>query len=387
MIINLSVMVYQKGNRVLEKKNKQQKILILTNHSYMLWQFRRELIQELMKSNQVVLAMPFVGHEKDFSALGVRCIQIEMERRSINPVKDMKLISCYSRIISREKPDKVITYSIKPNIYGGILCRLKKIPYYTNVQGLGTAFQRKGFRYLASLLYRIGIKNARAVIFENNENAAYFLRHHITKKEKIHVLHGAGVNLEYFSYQLQPVHDKIHFLYLGRIMREKGIDEIFSAIRSLHRDGFEFMLDLVGFCEDEYAKEIDVLTKEEFIKFHGFQIDPRPFYREADCILMPSYHEGMSNVNLEAAATGRCVITTDIPGCREAVDHGKTGILVRPGSSESLYKGMRTFLKLSPEKREQFGICARKKMEREFDRDMIVKETIEIIQENRLCHR
>ena len=363
----------------MKKQLEKQKILIMTNHSYMLWQFRRELIMELMKSYQVVLAMPFTGHEKDFAALGVRCVETELERRGTNPIKDLALIRHYNRLIQQEKPDKVITYSIKPNIYGGFLCGWYGIPCYVNVQGLGTAFQKRGIRLLASFLYRIGIRKAQAVFFENNGNARFFLRHHITKKEKIHVLHGAGVNLDYFSYQPQPIHQKIHFLYLGRIMREKGMDEIFSSIRCLHREGLEFVLDLVGFCEDEYADEIDALAKEKLIVFHGFQIDPRPFYKEADCILMPSYHEGMSNVNLEAAATGRCVITSNIPGCREAVEHGKTGILVRPGSSKSLYKGMRSFMKLSFEKREQFGICAREKMEEEFDRNRIVQETVGII--------
>ena len=362
----------------MKKRNRQQKILIMTNHSYMLWQFRRELIRELMKSYRVILAMPFVGHEEDFAALGVRCINTEMERRSINPIKDMRLIACYNRIISREKPDKVITYSIKPNIYAGILCGMKKIPCYANVQGLGTAFQKKGLRIVATFLYKLGLYKAKTVFFENCSNKDYFLDHHIISKDKAHVLHGAGVNLEYFSCKPQPEHDRIQFLYLGRIMKEKGFDEIFTAVRRLHKDRNDFIVDLVGFCEDEYQDKIEELQKKGIACFHGFQTDPRPYYQEADCVLMPSYHEGMSNVNLEAAATGRCVITTNIPGCREAVEHGKTGFLVRKEDADSLYRAMAAFVKLPSRKRIIIGLKAREKMEKEFDRKKIVEETVEI---------
>ena len=348
----------------------------------MLWQFRRELIKDLMKDYEVVLGMPFVGHEKDFASWGIRCIETELERRGTNPFKDMKLIRCYNRILDQEKPDMVITYSIKPNVYGGYLCGKKKIPCYVNVQGLGSAFQKKWMRGFVSLLYRFGIRRSKVVFFENHDNASYFLRHHIAKKDRIHVLNGAGVNLDHFAYQPQPEHDRIHFLYLGRIMKEKGMDEIIYSIRRLHQEGYDFEVDLVGFHEEEYSEQINELLLENLIRFHGFQIDSRPYYQEADCILMPSYHEGMSNVNLEAAATGRCVITTNIPGCQEAVDHGKTGMLVKRADAEGLYKAMKAFLELSPEQREQIGIQARKKMEKEFDRKDVIKETISIVKDD-----
>ena len=131
-----------------------KKILILTNHSYMLWRFRRELIQELAKEHEVVLSMPFVGHEDDFQALGLRCIEIKIDRRGINPATDSRLIAAYRRLLRREKPDLVITYSIKPNIYGGLLCGAMGIPFCANVQGLGTAFQKPGLAQFVTLLLR-----------------------------------------------------------------------------------------------------------------------------------------------------------------------------------------------------------------------------------------
>ena len=206
------------------------KILILTNHSYMLYRFRLELIQELMKSHEVVLSMPFVGHEEDFQALGLRCIETDVDRRGINPATDMKLFRVYQKLLKNEQPGLVITYSIKPNIYGGFACRMAGIPYCANVQGLGTAFQRKGLAQLVTVLYKLALGKARTVFFENKANAEEFCRRGILPAEKETVLPGAGINLERYPYVPYPKNDAIHFLYLGRIMREKGMDELLSLI-------------------------------------------------------------------------------------------------------------------------------------------------------------
>ena len=143
------------------------KILVITNHSYMFWQFRRELMARLLEEHEVVLSTPFVGHEEDLKALGCRLIETEVDRRGINPVTDSKLIRTYSSILKQEQPDLVITYSIKPNIYAGFLCRIKHIPYCVNVQGLGTAFQKKGLAALVTVMYRHAVKKAKTVFFEN----------------------------------------------------------------------------------------------------------------------------------------------------------------------------------------------------------------------------
>ncbi len=162
-------------------------------------------------------------------------------------------------------------------------------------------------------------------------------------------------------------------------MKEKGMDELFGAVERLRRDDCEFVLDLVGFFEDEYKKKVEHLQKEGIVKFYGFQQDPKPFYAQADCVVLPSYHEGMSNVLLEAAATGRAVITSDISGCREAVDDGKSGMLCKVKSTDSLYKAMKRFTELSRTKRESIGKAGREKMEREFDKNQVVEETIKVL--------
>ena len=357
----------------------KKKIMVLTNHSYMLWQFRRELIAELMKEHEVIISMPFVGHEEDFQAMGLRCIETAIDRRGINPKTDFKLLKTYYGMLKEEKPDLVITYSIKPNIYAGLVCGMLKIPFCANVQGLGTAFQKAGLAQFVTLLYKLAFRKVRTVFFENEANAEEFQKRHIIPIEKQTVLHGAGINLEYYKTQSYPQNEKIHFLYLGRIMKEKGMDELFTAVSKLHKEGAQFVLDLVGFFEDEYKEQVEHLQNEGIAVFHGFQQDPRPYYKNADCIVLPSYHEGMSNVLLEAAATGRPLITSDIPGCREAVEDGNTGFLVQVKNSESLYEAMKKVLKMSAEEREAMGNAGHEKMEREFRKEMVVAETIKAL--------
>ena len=353
------------------------KILIMTNHSYMLYRFRRELIAALMKDHEVVLSMPFVGHEEDFQAMGLRCIHTEVDRRGINPKTDWKLLNTYRRLLRAEQPDLVITYSIKPNIYAGLVCAGMGIPYCANVQGLGTAFQRKGLAAFVTLLYQMALRRARTVFFENQGNAREFLERRIIPESKITVVRGAGINLDAYTAAPYPQRDTVRFLYLGRIMREKGIDELFAAARRLHRETEgRTALDLVGFFDDDYEAQVSRLVDEGVAVFHGFQSDPRPWYADADCVVLPSYHEGMSNVLLEGAATGRPVITSDIHGCKEAVDDGVTGLLCRVRDADSLYEQMLYMTRLSPAQRAEMGARAREKMVREFDKNQVVAQTI-----------
>lgn len=357
-----------------------KKLIAITNHSYMFWQFRRELMAELQKEYEVVISTPFVGHEDDFAAMGCRMIETNVDRRGINPKTDLKLFWTYYQMLKTEKPDMVITYSIKPNVYAGLACRLLKIPYCVNVQGLGTAFQKEPLASVVSMMYRTACKKAKTVFFENQGNAKVFTDRKIVPESKITVLPGAGVNLDYYAYAPYPEHEETRFLYLGRIMKEKGIDELFYAIRKLHNEyGNQVKLDLVGFFEDEYKEQVEQLVKDGIAEFHGFQQDPRPFYVNADCVVLPSYHEGMSNVLLEAAATGRCIVTSDIPGCREAVDDGQTGILCKVQNAESLYNCMKNVANQNQKQLELVGEKGRKKIEKEFGKQRVVDMSIDAI--------
>lgn len=381
--------VVEGGTGALEEKKK--KILIITNHSYMLYQFRKELIEKLMDEYDVVLSMPFVGHEDDFATMGCKCVETDVDRRGINPVTDFKLLQFYNRIILDEKPDKVITYSIKPNIYAGLICKHRKIPYYANVQGLGTAFQKKLLAKFVGILYKTAFRKISAVFFENKGNAQEFINRKLVAQDKIVVLNGAGVNLEHYTYtplssrqegeeSKAPGDGKMHFLYLGRIMKEKGIDELFTAMRMLYSEyGDKVVLDIVGFFEDEYKDTVEKMVEDGIAVFHGFQEETRPYYAMADCVVLPSYHEGMSNVLLEASAMGRPVITSDIPGCREAVEDGKSGYLCEVKNADMLFEKMKLMTDKSTNEIEEMGRCARKRIEELFDKKKIVEQTVAII--------
>lgn len=353
------------------------KILITTNHSYMFYRFRKELVEALMQEHETILSTPFVGHEDDLQAMGLRCIDTEIDRRSINLFKDMKLLKTYRKMLDEIQPDLVITYSIKPNIYMGSACKAKGIPYVTNVQGLGTAFEKPVLSNVVSVMYRSALKKARTVFFENEENARFFLHKNIISAQQMKVLPGAGINLD--EYPHIPMQDDgvCSFLFVGRIMKEKGVDEFFAAAKTLKdefRDTVSF--DIVGFYEDAYRETVEKLVDDGVVKFYGFQSDVHPFYEKADCIVLPSYHEGMSNVLLEGAATGRALITSDIPGCREAVEDGLSGYLCQPQDTVSLTDAMRKIVKKSFAEQSQMGLCGRKLVERRFDKRIVVAQTI-----------
>lgn len=354
------------------------KFLIVTNHSYMFWQFRRELIESLLQKGEVVISTPFTGHEKDFMEIGCRCIETKLERRGMNPWQEGKLLIGYWRLIRKEKPDMVITYSIKPNLYAGFLCRIMKIPYAANVQGLGTAFQNEKMAAAVSFAYRIALKSAQTVFFENKGNARVFLQRRILPRRKITLLHGAGVNLEQYPCKPYPSEKEgIRFLYLGRIMKEKGMDELFPVMRLLKEEyGERIQFDFVGFFEDDYKDTVTKMDQEGVLHFYGFQEDPKPYYAAAHCIVLPSWHEGMSNVLLEGAATGRALICSDIPGCREAVEDRDNGFLVTVKDRDSLYSAMKAFVELSPEERESMGKRGRRRMEKYFDRAGVVRTVL-----------
>ena len=353
------------------------RILIATNHSYMFYRFRKELVEALMQEHEVILSTPFVGHEDDLQAMGLRCIDTEIDRRSINPFKDMKLLKTYRKMLDEIQPDLVITYSIKPNIYMGSACKAKGIPYVTNVQGLGTAFEKPMLSSVVSVMYRSALRKARTVFFENEENAQFFLHKNIISAQQMKVLPGAGINLDEYPYVPMRDDGVCSFLFVGRIMKEKGVDEFFIAAKTVKAEfGEKVAFDVVGFYEDAYKETVDHLVADRVINFHGFQTDVHPFYEAADCVVLPSYHEGMSNVLLEGAATGRALITSDIPGCREAVEDGVSGYICPAKDADALYDAMQRFVELPESWRAEMGCRGRERMEKRFSKDAVIAETM-----------
>lgn len=356
------------------------KILILANFDVGLYQFRRELIEALLKEHQVVLSLPDGDLVRPLEQMGCQFFDTPMDRRGINPVTDMKLFARYWKLLRQEKPDLVITYTIKPNIYGGIVCSLLRIPYAVNITGLGTAFQKDGLlKKLVTFLYRTALKRAKVVFFENSGNRQVFLDEGIVAEDKTCLLSGAGVNLERYAYTPYPEEKGTQFLFVGRVMKEKGIEELFAAMERLRSEGEDYCLDVLGGYEENYAETIRRYEEQGWLHYHGYVTDVRPYIEKAHCFVLPSYHEGMANTNLECAAMGRPLITSNIPGCKEAVLDGVSGLLCEPQDADSLYEAMKHFLSLSSETRTQMGKAGRKHMEDVFDKKKVVEETMNAI--------
>ena len=283
-------------------------------------------------------------------------------------------------MLRQEKPDLVITYTIKPNVYGGLACRLLGTAYAVNITGLGTAFQKDGLlKKLVTFLYRTALKKAKVVFFENSGNRQVFLDGNIVAEEKTCLLSGAGVNLQHYACAPYPEGGTTRFLFVGRVMQEKGIGELFAAMERLRAEGADCCLDVLGGFEENYAQIIRRHEEAGWLHYHGYVTDVRPYIEKAHCFVLPSYHEGMANTNLECAAMGRPVITSNIPGCREAVLDGISGLLCEPKDADSLYEAMKRFLNLPQETRTQMGKAGRKHMEAVFDKKKVVSETLEAL--------
>lgn len=353
------------------------RILILANYDVGLYQFRRELIKKLLESNRVSISLPTGKLVAPLEAMGCKFIETDIDRRGMNPKNDLKLFFRYRKILKQEKPDLVITYTVKPDVYGGLACSLAGISYAVNITGLGTAFQNNGLLHkLVSFLYKVGLRKAKVVFFENESNKDVFVQEHIVKEEKTCVLMGAGVNLEHYEVAQYPTDETVHFLFMGRVMQEKGINELFSAMRMLRKDGVDCFLDVLGSYEEDFSEEIEKAAAEGWLCYHGYQQDVRPFIAACHCFVLPSWHEGMANTNLESAAMGRPVITSDIPGCREAVENGVSGFTAAHKSVEELYEKMKIFCALSIDEKKQMGLQGRKRMEQLFSKDKVVEKTI-----------
>ncbi len=355
------------------------KILILANYDVGLYQFRKELIQELLKCNEVIISLPYGDLVVPLKTMGCKFIDTPLERRGINPITDIHLIKKYFTILKSEKPDLVISYTIKPNIYGGFACRRLKIPYDMNITGLGTAFENDGIlKRLVTYMYKYSCKRAHTVYFENSENKKIFIDERIVKSNQACLLSGAGVNLEHYSLAEYPEKtEPVKFLFMGRVMKEKGIEELFAAMDRLYEEGYKCELDILGGYEENYEAAIHSYENKGWMKYHGYIKDVRPFIKQAHCFVLPSWHEGMANTNLECAAMGRPVITSNIHGCMEAVEDGVSGYLFECKNVDSLYEKMKLFTELSYEQRKNMGLAGRKRMEEIFDKKKVVAKTIE----------
>ena len=357
------------------------KVLILANYDEGLYKFRKEVIEELVKDYKVFISVPSGKYIGELKKINTEIIITEFNRKGTNPVKDIKLYFDYKKIIKDVKPDVVLTYTIKPNVYGGMACG-KKVPQIANITGLGSALENKSkIQGLVINLYKFGIKNAFRVFFQNTSNRDFMLEHKMVKNNYA-MLPGSGVNLNHFEYTPIKEKDGIDFVYVGRIMKEKGIDEYLYAAKKIKEERKDVNFHVCGFYEDDYKEIIEKLVEENIIIYHGVVKDMSEFYKDIDCTVLPTYYpEGLSNVLLESSASGRPIITTDRPGCKEVIEDGKNGFVVRQKDKEDLYKVINKFLSLPLEERNKFGKYAREKVEREFDRKIVISKYKEAIED------
>lgn len=359
-----------------------KKVLILVNHDVVIYNFRKELVQELLEQKyKVYISSPY-GKKIDYLIdMGCEYIETHIDRHGTSVIDDLKLISSYKKMLKKIKPDVVLSYTIKPNIYGGIACKSLKVPYIATITGLGTALEKEGLmQKILIMLYRFAFKGISKVFFQNEQNLNFFKDHNIAIG-KYKLVPGSGVNLNEYAFEEYPEdREEIKVLFIGRIMKEKGIEELTEAAKIIKQERNNVTFDAVGFYEEDYAAKAKELKEFNVIKFHGSQENVKEYIKESNVIILPSYHEGMANVLLEASSMGRPVIASAIPGCHEIFDEGITGFGVKPKDVDSIVTAIKKFIDLPYEKKKEMGISARKKVEKEFDRNTVISSYIEEIE-------
>jgi len=357
-------------------------VLFIVNHNITIYNFRKELVERLVTEGyRVIVVLPVTEETAKIAQLGCEVIDVPVERRGTNPVHDFKLFLAYRKILKKIRPDVVLTYTIKPNVYGGLAAGSLKIPYLCTVTGLGVAIEGGGLLKKVSLmLYKAGMTRVSKVFFQNADNRKVFEEAHIGKG-RYELVSGSGVNIEEFSRIPFPASEKeVGFVFISRVQKAKGIELYLEMAQEIRKKYPDTVFHILGFCEEDYKEKLEKLTKEGVICYHGMQQDIRPVLEQCQCLVHPSFHEGMSNVCMEAAAAGRVVIASNISGCREIIEEGVTGFLVNPGDVQNLVRAVEYFLNLRYNKKIQMGEAGRLKMRKEFNRKNVVAKYMEEIE-------
>lgn len=355
----------------------KSRVLILVNHDIVIYNFRRELVESLLsKDYEIYISSPYGDQIEKLIDMGAKYIQTNVDRRGLNPFRDLKLLLKYRKIITMIKPSVLLTYTIKPNIYGGIASRWTHTPFIPNITGLGTAVDNKGFlQKVLILLYKFALKEAYIVYFQNKENLSFMIENDVVKTN-FFVLPGSGVNLDYFHPLPYPKYSgSLHFLFVGRFLKEKGIGLYIDAAKVVKQKFPNVVFHVIGFGEESYVNVLKEFHSKRLIEFHGKQDDIRTFLKNVHCLIHPSYYpEGISNVLLESAACARPIITTDRSGCREVVNCNKNGLVTKPNDLDDLIQKIIQFIELPYSVKRNMGAEGRKYVEDKFDRKLVVNE-------------
>ncbi len=352
------------------------KVLILVNHDVVIYNFRLELVERLLQEgHEVWISSPYGERIEELKALGCHYLETRLSRHGMNPIQELKLLGTYRKQIRQVKPHMVFTYTIKPNIYGAMAARAWGVPCVINITGLGTAVENGGMaQKITVLLYRMALSGVQRVFFQNTENMRFFEDRKLALG-KHELLPGSGVNLERFSVLPYPGEDTVEFTFIARIMKEKGIDHYLEAARAIRQKYPNTRFHVCGFCEEEYNGKLREFVEDGSVIYHGMVRDVRKIHAQVHCVIHPTYYpEGLSNVLLEACASGRPIITTDRSGCREVIDDGINGFVVRQQDTRDLICQIEKFLALPHARKEAMGLAGRKKVEAEFDRQTVVEK-------------
>jgi glycosyltransferase involved in cell wall biosynthesis len=356
-----------------------RRVVLAANSSWNIVNFRSGLIRALKAEGYepVVIAPVDPAAENRMTELGVQRIVIDIDRSGLNPFADLVLLLKYRSLLKGFRPVAYLGFTIKPNIYGGIAARLTGVPLIANISGLGTVFIKRGMLLaLVSRLYRFALKRAVVAFFQNPDDLALFVERGLASRAQAQLLPGSGVDLDRFR-AVPPSAGPTTFLFIGRLLGDKGVREFVQAARMVRADipGVRFQL-LGPIDEDNRSAvartEVDRWVAEGTIEYLGATEDVRPDIERATAVVLPSYREGLPRSLLEAAAMARPLIATDVPGCRELVEPGVNGFLCAARDSDSLAKAMKTMLKTSADERARMGAASRRLVEKHYSQTVVI---------------
>ncbi|MFP5329003.1 MAG: glycosyltransferase family 4 protein [Alphaproteobacteria bacterium] len=362
-------------------------IIVTANSAWNLAHYRAPVIRALIgRDYRVVAAAAPDSALPELESMGVEFVPVAIDARGVSPLHDLALVLGYRRIFKRVRPCAVLTFTAKPNIYGSLAATSLGIPVVSTVTGLGTGFlSGRALQSLVSLLYRLSFRRCSKVFFHNKEDLQLFIEKGLVRPGNGGVVPGSGVDLERF---LAPAGSRANpvptFLFIGRLLKDKGVVEFIEAagmVASRREARFQIAGTIEGHPKAVPPALIASAERSGTVEMLGTTDDIRTFIRNADCVVLPSYREGLPRALLEASAMATPVIATDAPGCRQVVEHGVTGLLCKPRSAKSLAEAMMAFAGMSPAKRAQMGRSGRAKVEREFSEEKVIEAYINSLRE------
>lgn len=355
-------------------------ILITVNAAWNIWNFRRSLVEALLADgHRITILAPYDESVPSLQACGCRFVPLAMDVKGLNPLADFSLVRRFGRHFRSERPDVILSYTIKNNLFGALAARRLGLPFIPNITGLGTAFLSGGFlRAVAEGLYRKAFRHPEVVFFQNADDRDFFIERKLIRAAQAELVPGSGIDLRHFDVAPLPVtKTQPVFLMIARLLRDKGVAEFVDAAIRVKSLLPQARFQLLGALAPENRAAIDPQLVQSWhaegvIEYLGQAPDVRPYIAAASCVVLPSYREGAPRTLIEAASMGRPIIATDVPGCRSVIEDGVTGYLCTVRSGESLAQACLKFLGLCDEARAAMGKEGRRKMEREFDQAIVI---------------